>query len=61
MDMRFHWVKDRVKQAQFTIRWAPGANNFADFFTKLHPASHHKLMREYYVRDLHVYDEPAVA
>jgi hypothetical protein len=37
MDMRFHWVKCRVEQGQFIVRWAPGKNNYADFFTKLHP------------------------
>jgi hypothetical protein len=47
MDMRFYWVKD-----QFIIRWAPGLDNFADFFTKLHPDKHHQLMRQYFVKDL---------
>ena len=54
MDMRFHWVNDRVRQGQFAVRWAPGTDNFADFFTKLHPVSHHKFMRTYYVDDITV-------
>jgi hypothetical protein len=58
MDMRFHWTKDRVRQGQFIIRWAPGNTNFADFFTKLHPPKHHKLMRQYYVKDLILPNSP---
>jgi hypothetical protein len=39
MDMRFHWVRDRVRQGQFNIQWRPGAVNLADFFTKALPVS----------------------
>ena len=56
MDMRFHWTQDRVRQGQFIVRWAPGDTNFADFFTKLHPAKHHQLMRQYFVQDLTISD-----
>ncbi|CAM9543425.1 unnamed protein product, partial [Ectocarpus fasciculatus] len=52
MDMRFHWVTDRVRQGQFIIRWAPGDTNYADYFTKLHPAKHHQLMREFFIQDI---------
>jgi hypothetical protein len=58
MDMRFYWVNNRVKQGQFIIRWAPGLDNFADFFTKLHPDQHHQLMRQYYAKDLIMTDIP---
>jgi hypothetical protein len=34
LDMRFHWLRDRVKQHQFRIIFVPGAINIADFFTK---------------------------
>jgi hypothetical protein len=27
MDMRFYWIKDRVRQGQFTIYWGPGFQN----------------------------------
>jgi hypothetical protein len=27
MDMRFYWVKDRVKQGQFHVYWGPGYRN----------------------------------
>jgi hypothetical protein len=52
MDMRFHWINDRVRQGQFNIRWAPGARNYADFVTKLHPAKQHQLLRQLYIQDL---------
>ena len=49
MDMRFFWVRDRIKQGQFRIFWEKGASNFADYFTKHHPPAHHKQMRGTYV------------
>jgi hypothetical protein len=50
MDMRFYWVRDRVQQQQFIVYWAPGKDNLADYFTKHHPASHHRLMRNVYLK-----------
>jgi hypothetical protein len=49
MDMRWHWVRDRIRQKHFTVSWYPGKDNLADFFTKAHPATHHRDMRNYYV------------
>ena len=48
-DMRFYWVRDRVKQKQFRIFWEKGASNLAHYFTKHFPPSHHKEMRGTYV------------
>jgi hypothetical protein len=50
IDMRWHWVRDRVRQGHFTVEWHPGRDNLADFFTKAHPATHHRAMRHYYVQ-----------
>jgi hypothetical protein len=36
MDMRFYWIKDRVKQGQFNVYWGPCFQNLADYFTKHH-------------------------
>jgi hypothetical protein len=44
MDMRFYWIKDRVKQGQFNVYWGPGFQNLADYFTKNHSLAHHKRM-----------------
>ena len=45
MDMRFHWLRDRETLKQFRFYWRPGKLNIADYWTKHHPASHHKHMR----------------
>jgi hypothetical protein len=33
IDMRFHWVRDRVRQKQFRIAYIASAENPADYFT----------------------------
>jgi hypothetical protein len=45
MDMRFHWLWCRKAQGQFCYYWRPGTQNLADYFTKHHPATHHKSVR----------------
>ena len=45
IDMRFYWIQDRTNQGQFTIYWSPGVTNLADYHSKHHPPSHHKIMR----------------
>jgi hypothetical protein len=55
MDMRFYWVKDRVKQGQFDVYWGPGFQNMADYFTKHHSPAHHKRIRDIYI---HANDRP---
>ncbi len=42
MDMRFHWLRCREAQDQYRFYWRPGTQNLADYWTKHHPASHHK-------------------
>jgi hypothetical protein len=49
MDMRFYWIKDRVKQGQFDVYWGPGYQKLADYFTKHHSLAHHKRMRDIYI------------
>jgi hypothetical protein len=34
VDMRFHWIRDRVRQDQFIIAYIPTQQNLADYFTK---------------------------
>jgi len=46
MDMRFHWLRDRECQEQFRIYWRPGKLNYADYWTKHHPAKHHQNIRK---------------
>jgi len=51
IDMRFYWVRDRVRQGQFRIYWKPGKDNEGDYFTKHHLASHHREMRPIYLHE----------
>ena len=49
MDMRFHWIKDRVSQKHFLVYWESGMTNKGDYYTKHFPASHHTQVRSQYV------------
>jgi hypothetical protein len=49
MDMRFHWLRDRECQMQFRIYWRPGKLNYADYWTKHHPAKHHQNIRKEFI------------
>ena len=42
IDMRFHWVRDRIRQGLLKVKWQKGANNLADFFTKALPVQEHQ-------------------
>ena len=55
MDMRFYWVRDRVRQNHFYIFWAPGDTNLADYYTKHFAPSHHRSVRS------HVLHEPSAS
>jgi len=41
IDMRFHWLRDRVRQRQFAVKWVKSGANIADFFTKALPVNQH--------------------
>jgi hypothetical protein len=45
MDMRYHWLTDRVRQKQFDVHWRSGRENIEDCHTKHHSGQHHKDMR----------------
>ncbi len=40
--MRFHWIRDRVRQDQFIIAYIPTQQNLADYFTKNLPKESHE-------------------
>jgi hypothetical protein len=42
MDMRFHLLCCQEAQDQYHFYWRPGTQNLVDYWTKHHPASHHK-------------------
>ena len=51
IDMRYHWVKDRVELGEYVVAWGPGCDNLGDYFTKTHPAAHYRRMCSTFVPD----------
>ena len=51
MDMRWYWVKDRIEQGQFKLLWAPGNTNFADYYSKHHSPTHHRITRPIWLHE----------
>jgi hypothetical protein len=49
MDLRFYWIRDRVRQGHFKVTWKAGYTNLADFFTKPFGPAKHTLFRKYLV------------
>jgi hypothetical protein len=49
MDMRFHWIQDRVRQKQFLVYYRPGKSNLGDPFTKHLTPAQTKIMRPFYL------------
>ena len=45
MEMRFFGVTDQVQRSFFNVRWHPGQENMADYFTKHFDAKHHREVR----------------
>jgi hypothetical protein len=45
MDIKYHWLQDRVRQKQFEVYCLPSKDNLGDYHTKHHPAQHHQDMR----------------
>ena len=51
IDMRFHWIRDRIRQNQFGIVYIPTKENIADYMTKNLPKELHDRFTFYLVRD----------
>ncbi|MHA7856378.1 hypothetical protein [Marinobacter shengliensis] len=51
MDMRFYWIRDRVRQGHYLIYWDKSDSNRADYFTKHHPPKHHRRVRFQFLHD----------
>jgi hypothetical protein len=49
INMRLHWVQDRVRLNQFRVVFVPGADNLADFFTKPLPVYRHNELTPFYI------------
>lgn len=50
MDMRYHWIRDRVELKDFEIAWRPGSDSIADYLTKIQPVSMVLKMRHFFVK-----------
>ena len=51
--MKFHWIRDRIRQGQFLVMWRKGADNLADFFTKPLPVHRHQRLMPLLVHTPH--------
>ena len=52
--MKHYWLQDCTKQWQFFVIWSPGGESEADYVTKHHPPSHHRIKRPAYLHVEHV-------
>jgi hypothetical protein len=52
MDMKYHWLQDRISQKQFRHYWAPGNKNKGDYITKHHALVHYKAMRPTFLTNI---------
>ena len=49
IDMRWHWIRNAVREGIYNVVWRKGAYNLADFFTKVLPVSQHKVLAPFIV------------
>ncbi len=59
IDMRFHWLQDRIQQRQFKVEHVAGNRNGSDYFTKALSRSKHDQYAPYCASDP-VDDSPAL-
>ena len=57
MDMRFHWIKDRVNQKEFLVYWRPGLTNLGDYFTKHFSPLYHVIMQTKYLHQTNLLNQ----
>jgi hypothetical protein len=51
LDMRFHWLRDRIDQGQFCVVFVRGTKNLAEIFTKALPVARHKVLVPFFTVD----------
>ena len=49
-NMRYWWIKDRIKQRQLDLVWEPLKENRANYFTKYFPPKHHLLQSQIFLQ-----------
>ena len=50
MNDQYFWLIDQINLNTYRIKWAPGLENMADYFTKRFAAAHHCDVRTFYVQ-----------
>jgi hypothetical protein len=50
IDMRYHWLRDRIRSGVLRVEWCKGVDNIADFFTKALPVHRHQALKGDIVR-----------
>ena len=51
IDMRFHWLQDRIRRGQFRVQHVAGKDNVSDFFTKALPRLKHDQFAPFFASD----------
>ena len=46
IDLRFHYIREQLKQGEIVLQYCPSAHNLADIFTKALPVQQFKILRE---------------
>jgi hypothetical protein len=52
MDMKSHWLQERISQKQFQHYWAPVNENKGSYVTKHHAPVHHEAMRSNFLTSI---------
>ena len=50
MNGQYFWLIDQVNLNTYRIKWAPGLENMAEYFTNCFAAAHHRDIRPFYVQ-----------
>ena len=51
MEMQFFWITDQVKRSHYDVKWHPGQENLADYFTKVFTGKHHLAVCPWYLHE----------
>ena len=50
INMRFYWIRDRIRKNNFHIYWEEDKKNLVDYVTKHHSMLYHRTMRPRYLK-----------
>ena len=58
IDMRYDWIRDRVRINQFKLQWQKDTYNLADYFTTPFSIKQTKAIRPFFVKELTILERP---